>query len=169
MKIASLEVMRSDVDDSWWVPGGCQVCGGILTRSRGVPRGVEHPVTCEACGAEHGVTIVRNPDLWMCRVRRPYGCADWEELASSNLRAAGTAGTDLVVAFRKGGIYRYPGAADLFPELLAAESAGKFFHARIRPRETVRLCAIYGCANPAHREQNQVLCLDHLAPKGASG
>ena len=67
---------------------------------------------------------------------------------SSNLSAVAVDGGDLLVKFRSGARYRYPGAAGLAPDLLAAESAGRFFHARVRPLPCVRLCESPGCLEP---------------------
>ena len=40
---------------------------------------------------------------------------------------------DLFIAFHSGGTYRYDGVPESFlDEMLAAESVGKFFHARIK-------------------------------------
>ena len=68
------------------------------------------------------------------------------KVQSSNLAAVAVDGDDLLIRFRSGARYRYPGAVHLAPELLAAESAGKFFHARVR-----RLPCV--CERPANAER----------------
>ena len=57
---------------------------------------------------------------------------DMRPLKSSNLGAAGADGDDLVIEFRNGSVYRYPGAGGLLASLVAAPSAGKFFAETIR-------------------------------------
>lgn len=56
----------------------------------------------------------------------------WVAVESENLAAVRRDGEDLLVRFRKGAEYVYPGAGPLLPELLAAGSKGRFFQARIR-------------------------------------
>jgi hypothetical protein len=52
---------------------------------------------------------------------------------SSNIDRIGYSDTTLYVSFKSGGIYSYADVPhDLFLELLAAESIGRFFHARIK-------------------------------------
>lgn len=52
---------------------------------------------------------------------------------SSNIAAAGHDGESLWIKFLNGTLYRYPTAgADLHKGLLAAESAGQYFHQRIK-------------------------------------
>lgn len=71
---------------------------------------------------------------------------EFSEVESSNLAAAGTVGEDLIVWFKAGPAYRYPGARDLFHALVASESKGRFFHAKVRPRYAIRLCGVAGCS-----------------------
>jgi hypothetical protein len=54
-------------------------------------------------------------------------------VVSSNVRAVGTEGDDLIVMFQNGKAYRYLGAAGKAEELRAAESVGKFMNAAIKP------------------------------------
>lgn len=56
-------------------------------------------------------------------------------LRSSNLAAAGHEGTVLEIEFTDGGLYRYLGVPEsVFQGLLAAPSAGRFFHKWIKGR-----------------------------------
>jgi len=56
-------------------------------------------------------------------------------LRSSNLAAAGHEGEVLEIEFHDGGLYRYFGVPDpVFRGLLAAPSAGRYFHRRIKGR-----------------------------------
>jgi len=160
VKILRREYLRNPENDGGRIPEGCLHCGGELTWDRPLPSGVEHPLRCPACGVELAVTLSRRGQA--AGVRLPYGCEAWFDVESSNLAAAGKGGGDLLVRFRAGGVYRYPGGGDLLTELVRAESVGKFFHARVRPLGGISLCCCYGCVEPAHREQNQVMCLKHL-------
>jgi hypothetical protein len=92
------------------------------------------------CGAELWVKI--SADGASALVSLPRGCDEWRKVSSSNLAAVGRKGEDLIIRFLKGTSYIYPGAGELFDDLLAAESAGKFFHARIRSRPSKRLPAL---------------------------
>lgn len=56
-------------------------------------------------------------------------------ITSSNLAGAFHDGEDLYLEFNKGKVYRYLDVpATVFEELLAAESAGRYFHTAIRER-----------------------------------
>jgi hypothetical protein len=57
---------------------------------------------------------------------------DLTPLNSTNLEAAGVDGDDLVISFKNGSTYRYPGASGHFDSLLAAESPGSYFAKFIR-------------------------------------
>lgn len=77
---------------------------------------------------------------------------EFSPVESSNLAGAGVLGEDLIVFFKSGAVYRYPGAADLFHALLASESKGRFFHAKIRSLHNLRLCPEAGCAEEAQSD-----------------
>jgi hypothetical protein len=142
------------------VLGGCLGCEADLPLGTPVLR-VELAVRCPdgSCGRETAVKVLNRE---VAGVRPPYGCDAWFDLESSNLAAAGRRRLDLIVRFRKGGVYRYAGAGELLAELIRAESVGKFFDRRVRSVGGVRLCAIYGCLGPA-AGGGQVLCEDHLS------
>lgn len=57
-------------------------------------------------------------------------------LKSSNLHAVGRDGDDLLVQFKgkdgPGHTYRYAGAAQHHDDLVASDSPGSFFHAKVR-------------------------------------
>ena len=56
-------------------------------------------------------------------------------ITSSNLAAAFHDGEDLYLEFNKGKVYRYLDVpVTVFEELLASESAGRYFHTAIRER-----------------------------------
>ncbi len=56
-------------------------------------------------------------------------------LRSSNLAAAGHEDETLEIEFTDGGLYRYFGVPDpVFQGLLAAPSAGRYFHNQIKGR-----------------------------------
>lgn len=56
-------------------------------------------------------------------------------LRSSNLAAAGHEGDVLEIEFTDGGLYRYFGVpGSIFRGLIAAPSAGRYFHSRIKER-----------------------------------
>lgn len=58
---------------------------------------------------------------------------DWVPLDSSNLIMAAWEGGRLYLEFQNGRVYSYEGVPEaLYEELLAAESAGKFFAKRIK-------------------------------------
>lgn len=136
---------------------GCLSCGADL-KTKVIPRGVEHPVRCPDCGKEWAVTRLDE----VAAVRLPYGCSGWFDVESSNLAAVGRAGPDLVVRFKKGSVYVYPGAGGEISALLRAPSKGRFFAERLRSRENRLLCAHYGCVESPDRTANQVLCDRHL-------
>ena len=77
---------------------------------------------------------------------------EYQAVESSNLFGAGVRGDDLIVVFRSGAAYLYPGAADLLHPLLASESKGRFFNARVRPRLALRLCPEPGCLEEAQSD-----------------
>jgi hypothetical protein len=143
--------------EGYVVRAGCLSCEADL-EAKVLPRGVEHPVRCPKCGKEWAVTVVSD----VAAVRLPYGCSGWFDVESSNLAAVGRAGPDLVVRFKKGSVYVYPGAGGEISELLRAESKGRFFATRIRSRTSRLLCARYGCVESPDRAANQVLCERHL-------
>lgn len=61
----------------------------------------------------------------------------WVTVQSSDLGEVAHDGSDLLVRFHSGGSGRYLGVPrDVFDELLAAPSKGKFLHARLKPRFT---------------------------------
>lgn len=63
-------------------------------------------------------------------------------IVSSNLAGAFHDGTNLYLEYVKGPVYKYEDVpAQVFNELLAAESAGKFFHANIRDNFAYELVA----------------------------
>jgi hypothetical protein len=56
-----------------------------------------------------------------------------KSLKSSNLKAAGFENGTLVVEFKKGSTWAYKGVPqETYDQLMAAESAGSFFHRNIR-------------------------------------
>lgn len=63
----------------------------------------------------------------------------WEEVNSSHILSIGTRDDYLIVQFKNGLIYRYPGMAERYPELLSAGSVGKYFHQNIRNESCERL------------------------------
>jgi hypothetical protein len=63
----------------------------------------------------------------------------WTSVKSANLAAVGTRDDYLIVQFRNGEIYRYPGLAYEFGPLTAAESVGKYFHKEIRHQPCQKL------------------------------
>ena len=155
MKVKRLEYMRNAEDDGGWIPRGCVACGGELRFN--VPVYVERPLICPDCGQENAVTLEK--EFQFALVRLPWGCQEWVRVESSNLAAAGAAGEDLLVSFRAGATYVYPGAADLLHALAASESKGRFFHAKIRPRTCARLCDAYGC--PERVTSSDPVCSAH--------
>jgi hypothetical protein len=88
---------------------------------------------------------------------------------SSNLEAVGADGDDLLVRFKRGGVYRYRGAGHLLPSLLAAESAGRFLARFVRNRFSFdRLCAVPGCPRPAE-PRPATRCSEHLRDSEKEG
>lgn len=86
------------------------------------------------------------------------GCEQWQAVESSNLAAIGSREGFLVVAFKNGSVYRYPGQANRFDELLEAESKGKFFARYVRPGPAQRLCSDPDCFEAAVEHGR---CYDH--------
>jgi hypothetical protein len=148
----------ADPGRPWTAAAACPSCGSDLGGEYH-RAGIEFATRCRGCGREFAVTLRADGSA---AVRRPYGADGWEDVVSSNLAAAGRVGTDLLVRFAKGGVYRYAAAGHLLPDLLAAPSKGAFFATRVRGLPAVLLCCVYGCVHPADREQRQVLCRDHL-------
>lgn len=70
---------------------------------------------------------------------REFPLDQYEEVQSSNIKAAGTAEDYLVIQFNTGAAYRYPGLAHLFHEMVEAPSVGKFFTDHIRQESYERL------------------------------
>ena len=61
---------------------------------------------------------------------------EMKPVESSNIKAIGWEDEVMEVAFVKGGVYRYTGVPEeIYKAMMAAPSKGKFFHARIRPRQ----------------------------------
>lgn len=58
---------------------------------------------------------------------------------SSMVAAAKAEGGMLIVRFKDGRIYGYPGATGMLDDFLAAESPGKFVHRHLRGRNAVRI------------------------------
>lgn len=58
---------------------------------------------------------------------------------SSNIGGAMANGSDLVIKFKSGHIYSYPGQAGMLDDLLGAESAGRFFYRHLKHRMGKRL------------------------------
>lgn len=66
---------------------------------------------------------------------------DWRQpsIESANIAKAAADGADLVVEFRSGHVYRYPGGADMLGGLLSAESPGKWAGRHLRRMRHVKL------------------------------
>lgn len=58
----------------------------------------------------------------------PFDTDQWTNAESSNLDGYGVKGDDLIVRFKNGSAYRYPGKAHFHLVLSEAESKGKAFH-----------------------------------------
>lgn len=58
----------------------------------------------------------------------------WSYVNSSNVSALTVSGSDLIVRFNSGGIYRYYDAANEFDNLYGAVSVGKELNARLKGR-----------------------------------
>lgn len=69
----------------------------------------------------------------------PFEANEWSEVESSHILAIGTRDDDLIVQFKNGSAYLYPGLACHYPLLLSAESIGKYFHKEIRHQSSQRL------------------------------
>jgi hypothetical protein len=114
----------------------CLHCGGDLRVSAG--SGARDVIEfCPSCQVEHRIDV--SADGARVKVRLPFNADRWFRVRSSNLHSAGCRGADLIVRFNNGAAYLYPGAGPLLPELLEAESKGRFFQARIRPLTCRRL------------------------------
>jgi hypothetical protein len=62
----------------------------------------------------------------------PFGADRWEEVQSSNISAIGAKGSWLIIKFKKGGeSYRYEDFADMFDDLVSAQSVGKLFNREV--------------------------------------
>jgi hypothetical protein len=151
--------------DKGTIVAGCLYCGADVDYLRICPDGIEVPIRCP-CGGE---LAFRRDGNERGSVRRPYGCAEWSAIESTNLAAAGRIGSKwVVVAFRGGGVYAYAAegrARELYADLRASKSAGRFLHRVLKKLETRRLCARWGCFGSPNRERNQVLCDDCLADR----
>jgi|GEM_PF-6805449 len=72
-------------------------------------------------------------------VVHPHECDRWASVQSSNLAGVGLEyrfgeiETDLVVEFKNGTAYRYPGLGNMFAMLKGAESAGNAFIKWVKP------------------------------------
>lgn len=119
------------------VRGGCLHCRRDLRWVGDPLLRADRPVRCRSCGTEHRVDV--SADGLRAKVRLPRNCEAWFEVESTNLAAAGRRGADLLVRFRNGAEYVYPGAGPLLGDLLRAESKGKFFLEKVRPRPCRRL------------------------------
>lgn len=61
---------------------------------------------------------------------------EMKAVESSNIAAIGWEDEVMVVKFVKGGEYKYHGVPEeIYKAFMAAPSKGKFFHARIRPKQ----------------------------------
>lgn len=61
---------------------------------------------------------------------------EMKSVESSNIEAIGWEDEVLEVRFKKGGLYRYTGVPELvWKAFLGADSKGKFFHSKIRPKQ----------------------------------
>jgi len=69
----------------------------------------------------------------------PFDADVWVEVESSLVKGVGTRDTYLIVEFKNGDFYRYPGLAFEFDPLVHAESVGKYFHANVRKQHSQRL------------------------------
>ena len=66
---------------------------------------------------------------------------DWQmpSVESANIARAAAEGGDLVVEYRSGHVYRYPGGAEMLGRLLSAESPGKWAGRHLRRMMHVKL------------------------------
>jgi hypothetical protein len=61
---------------------------------------------------------------------------EMKKVESSNIQAVGWEDEVLEVSFVKGGTYRYTGVPEeIYKAFMSSPSKGKFFHARIRPKQ----------------------------------
>lgn len=69
-------------------------------------------------------------------VVHPYGCDRWAGVKSSNISGVGQEyqgrESDLVVEFKSGAAYRYPGLGNMFETLVNAPSVGKAFATHVK-------------------------------------
>lgn len=163
MKALAIDIVAVDGDSTverGLLPKACLDCGADVVFERTAPLGISVPIRCGECGFE---LELRRLEDDRAAIRRPYGCRRFVDVTSSNLAAVGVHGTFLVVRFKRGGVYRYEKAADLFSEMIGSTSVGKFFHHRVKSAFAGdRLCATYGCFEPANRVGRVLcrLCLD---------
>lgn len=142
----------TSIDGERYLLGTCQICGELLELRTAEIEVLadhrEHPRRCPRCSTELAIRILPGSPTGelVVSARRPYGSADWTDVVSSNLLAAGTVGADLLIRFKGEVVYRYRDRRDLLGPLLAAESKGKYFNAAIKALPCERLCAIYGCS-----------------------
>lgn len=158
MKLIAREVLKDGEEVT--IVGGCVSCEADLVSTKLPVLRVEMPWICPSCGKEMAVTILNRETAG---VRLPYGCSAWFDVRSSNLSAIGRAGSDLLVRFKKGGVYKYAAAGKFLKVLISADSAGKAFNTRVKPLGGTLLCAKYGCVESPDREANQVICDAHLS------
>ena len=66
---------------------------------------------------------------------------DWRQPSreSANIARASADGAYLVVEYRSGHTYRYPGLADMLPSLINAESPGQWANRHLSRMKHVRL------------------------------
>jgi hypothetical protein len=96
------------------------------------------PKTCGKCGSE---ILTLGPCL-VCD-DKPFGelfSLVWTLTEkSSNISSIAIQDKDLLVKFRNGSVYRYPGKANEYTKLLESESIGKYFHANIKNCEFIKV------------------------------
>lgn len=61
------------------------------------------------------------------QVALPYEADKWSEVRSSNISCVGLKGKDLLIKFKNGATYRYPGKARYYGHLMESDSKGKAF------------------------------------------
>jgi len=64
----------------------------------------------------------------------PYKCEAWCYCKSSMVVAFGVRGSSLLVQYKDGSVYRYPGLAHHFTMLYNAESVGQYVHKHIKAK-----------------------------------
>jgi hypothetical protein len=70
----------------------------------------------------------------------PYGTSEWTDVDTSSLiTGLGIIEDDLVVRFKNGDAYLYPGLASDYKALLEASSAGGYFHQWVRKQRCQKL------------------------------